>query len=65
MNDKKTAELKIEEILKSNNPRVKEIGKGILKQIGDKKSKKRLQEMEYQEMQEELKKAEERNKRKK
>ncbi|MEW6558488.1 MAG: hypothetical protein AB1349_14255, partial [Elusimicrobiota bacterium] len=58
MNDKGIVNSKIEEILKSNNPRVKDIGKSILRQIGDEKSKKRLQELEYQELQKELKEVE-------
>ncbi|MFA5859920.1 MAG: HEAT repeat domain-containing protein [Elusimicrobiota bacterium] len=59
--EKESLELKIEEMLKSNNPRVKEIGESLLQQKGDKKSKKRLQELEYQEIQEEIKKAEQIN----
>ncbi|MEW6558239.1 MAG: HEAT repeat domain-containing protein [Elusimicrobiota bacterium] len=58
MGDKDIVQGKIENILKSENPRVKNIGKSILKQIGDEKSKKRLQELEYQELQKELKDAE-------
>lgn len=58
MGDKDIVQGKIEDILKSENPRVKNIGKSILKKIGDEKSKKKLQELEYQELQKELKEAE-------
>ncbi|MFA5858205.1 MAG: HEAT repeat domain-containing protein [Elusimicrobiota bacterium] len=61
LGDKEFILSRIDEMLKSENYYVKNIAKGILREIGDKKSKKRLQELEYQEMQEELKKAEETN----
>ena len=63
--EKELALSKTEKMLNSSNDRVRNIGKAILRKIGDEKSKKRLKELEYQEIQEEFRKAEERFKRKK
>ena len=43
-------------MLNSSNGRVRNIGKAILRKIGDEKSKKRLKELEYQERKENEKK---------
>ena len=57
-NEKEFALSKLDEILNSENKQVREYGKGILRKIEDEKSKKKLQELEYQELQKELKNAE-------